>query len=74
MSKVVFKTFLTPIDLHFLFTKVSDNKPVAITKIPEDDQNLYYKDEPYTTKKLHQRLIVTYSPKYALYQKKIRDK
>ena len=32
------------------------------------------KDEPYTTKKLHQRLIVTYSPKYALYQKSIRDK
>jgi hypothetical protein len=35
---------------------------------------LYYKDEPYTTKKLHQRLIITYSPKYALYQKTIRDK
>lgn len=45
-----------------------------ITTIPEDDQNLYYKDHPYTTKKLHQRLIVTYSPKYALYQRTIRDK
>lgn len=56
------------------FKRVSDDKPVDITKIPEDDQNLYYKDEPYTTKKLHQRLIVTYSPKYALYQKTIRDK
>lgn len=56
------------------FKRVSDNKPVDITTIPEDDQNLYYKDEPYTTKKLHQRLIVTYSPKYALYQKTIRDK
>ncbi|MDQ9765956.1 hypothetical protein RFZ33_02520, partial [Acinetobacter baumannii] len=25
-------------------------------------------------KKLHQRLVITYSPKYALYQKSIRDK
>lgn len=32
-----------------------------------------YKDEPYTPKKLHQRLIITYSPKYARYQKSIRD-
>lgn len=56
------------------FKRVSDDKPVDITKIPADDQNLYYKDEPYTSKKLHQRLIVTYSPKYALYQKSIRDK
>ncbi len=56
------------------FKRVSDDKPVDITKIPEDDQNLYYKDQPYTTKKLHQRLIITYSPKYALYQKTIRDK
>jgi Transposase len=56
------------------FKRVSDDKPVDITKIPEDNQNLYYKDEPYTTKKLHQRLIVTYSPKYALYQKTIRDR
>lgn len=56
------------------FKRVSDDKPVDITKIPDDDQNLYYKDEPFTTKKLHQRLIVTYSPKYAQYQKTIREK
>lgn len=55
------------------FKRVSDDKPVDITKLSEDDTNLYYKDEPYTTKKLDQRLIVTYSPKYARYQKKIRD-
>nr|WP_330386842.1 transposase [Robinsoniella peoriensis] len=48
--------------------------PVDVSEIPEDDTNLYYKDEPYTTKKLHQRLIITYSPKYALYQKTIRNK
>ena len=56
------------------FKKISDDTPVDITKLPEDDKGLYYKDEPYTTKKLHQRLIITYSPKYALYQKSIRDK
>lgn len=56
------------------FKRVSDDKPVDITKLPEDDKGLYYKDEPYTTKKLHQRLIITYSPKYALYQKSIREK
>ncbi len=56
------------------FKRVCDDKPVDLTKLPEDDKGLYYKDEPYTTKKLHQRLIMTYSPKYALYQKSIRDK
>ena len=56
------------------FKRVSDDKPVDLTKLPKDDKGLYYKDEPYTTKKLHQRLIITYSPKYALYQKSIRGK
>ncbi len=55
------------------FKRVSDDKAIDLDQIPEDDQGLYYKDEPYTTKKLHQRLIITYSPKYARYQKKIRD-
>lgn len=39
-----------------------------------DESGLYYKESPYTTKKLHQRLIITYSPKYAAYQKQIRKK
>ena len=56
------------------FKRVSDDKTVDISKLPEDDKGLYYKDEPYTTKKLQQRLIITYSPKYALYQKSIRSK
>lgn len=38
-----------------------------------DDNGLYYKGEPYTPHALHQRLIVTYSPKYTRYQKSIRD-
>lgn len=57
------------------FRRLSDDKPVDITNLSEEDQNsLFYKDDPYTTKKLHQRLIVTYSPKYAAYQKTIRSK
>lgn len=56
------------------FKRVSDDMPVDITSLPDNDTNLYYKDEPYTPKKLHQRLIVTYSPKYARYQKTIREK
>ena len=56
------------------FKKVSDDTPVDITKLNSNDKGLYYKDEPYTTKKLHQRLIFTYSPKYAAYQRTIRDK
>ena len=40
------------------FKRVSDNMPVDITQLPADDKELYYKDEPYTTKKLHQRLII----------------
>lgn len=56
------------------FKRVSDDTPVDLTQLPADDKGLYYKDEPYTTKKLHQRLILTYSPKYALYQKALRDK
>ncbi len=55
------------------FKRVSDDMPVDISQLPPDDQGLYYKDEPYSTKKLHQRLIVTYSPKYALYQKMLRS-
>ena len=56
------------------FKRVSDDMPVDITTLAEDDTGLYYKDEPYTPRKLHQRLIITYSPKYARYQKSIREK
>lgn len=56
------------------FKRVSDGKDVDITTLPDDDTGLYYKEEPYTPHTLYQRLIVTYSPKYARYQKAIRDK
>ena len=57
------------------FKRLSDHKRADITSLGGDDMDsLYYKEEPYTTKKLDQRLIVTYSPKYAAYQKEIRDR
>lgn len=55
------------------FKRVSDDTPVDISTLSEDDNGLYYKEEPYTPYSLHQRLIVTYSPKFARYQKTIRD-
>ena len=55
------------------FKRVPDDSSVDLSKVPEDDTGLYYKDEPYTPHSLHQRLIITYSPKYAKYQKTIRD-
>lgn len=55
------------------FKCLSDDVFVDITNLSEGDKDqLYYKDEPFTTKKLHQRLIITYSPKYAAYQKAVR--
>ena len=55
------------------FRRVSDNKPVDIENLSDEDMNgLFYKEEPYSTARLHQRMIVTYSPKYAVYQKSIR--
>lgn len=56
------------------FKRVSDGQEIDISSLSDDDTGLYYKEEPYTPHKLHQRLIVTYSPKYARYQKTIRDK
>lgn len=55
------------------FKRVSDNLPVDLSKISDDDMGLYYKDAPYTPHTLQQRLIITYSPKYARYQKTIRS-
>lgn len=54
------------------FKRLSDDQPVNLDDVKEEKQSLFYKDCPYTTKKLHQRLIITYSPKYAAYQKESR--
>ena len=55
------------------FKRLIDDKPVNLAELPEDDMNLYYKEEPYVSKKLNQRLIVTYSPKFARYQRTVRN-
>jgi len=57
--------------------RLSDNNKVKLTDIKKlvDDTNIYYKEEPYEDSNiLNQKLIVTYSPVYAKYQKTIRDK
>lgn len=59
--------------------RVSDDKHVDINEIKETPElfkdMLYYKEEPYGTKKVPgQIMYVTYSPSYAVYQKNIRDK
>ncbi|HIS56190.1 MAG TPA: IS1634 family transposase [Candidatus Fimimorpha excrementavium] len=57
------------------FRRLSDNKLVDLDDITSDDYDqLFYKEEPYSSKKLEQRLIITYSPKYAAYQKEIRQR
>lgn len=57
------------------FKRISDGKEIEdISKIDPADKDIYYKEAPYTPKKIHQTLIITYSPKYAAYQKSIREK
>ena len=57
------------------FRRLSDHKLVDLDQLTDDDfDQLFYKEEPYSSKKLEQRLIITYSPKYAAYQKEIRQK
>lgn len=57
------------------FRNVKDDTVVDLDSLDKSDESsLYYKVIPYSTKQLHQRLIITYSPKYATYQKQIREK
>ena len=57
------------------FCRLSDHKLVDLDQLTDKDYDqLFYKEEPYSTKKLEQRLLITYSPKYAAYQKEIREK
>ena len=56
------------------FKRLSDNKKVKFESISDEDTTeLYYKEIPYTSGSIDQRLIITYSPKYAAYQKTIRE-
>ncbi len=59
--------------------RVSDGEKVELSKIKAElekyTRELYYKEEPYGTKKVPgQIMYVTYSPKYALYQREVRSR
>lgn len=57
------------------FRRLSDGKLVDLDQLGDDDYNeIFYKEEPYSSKKLEQRLLITYSPKYASYQKEVRER
>lgn len=58
--------------------RLKDGATVDIEEIQREPykhiDDIYYKEEPYGTKKVTgQLMIVTYSPRYAIYQKEIRD-
>lgn len=56
------------------FKRLSDRKRTDLSKLSDDDKEaLFYKEIPYETGDIDQLLIVTYSPKYAAYQKTIRE-
>lgn len=56
------------------FRRITDGKAMDITKLSESDKDtLFYKEIPYESGDLDQLLIITYSPRYAAYQKQIRS-
>lgn len=59
------------------FRKLGSKQFIDISKLDETDpevyNTVYYKEVPIESKKLSETLIVTYSPKYKDYQKKIRN-
>lgn len=56
------------------FKRLSDNKKVSAADMEAGDSDeLYYKEIPYVSGNIDQLLIITYSPKYAVYQKAVRD-
>ena len=56
------------------FKRLSDGKRISAQEMENDaSDELYYKEIPYISGDIDQILIVTYSPKYAAYQKTIRD-
>lgn len=54
------------------FHRLSDGQKVDLESI-SDSNELYYKELPYISGNIDQRLIITYSPKFAAYQQSIRQ-
>lgn len=63
---------------HDGFRLIGNNKFINIDTLNEDDinicNNIYYKEIPIKDSDIDERIIVTYSPKYKAYQRKIREK
>lgn len=59
------------------FKKLGDERFIDISTIDESDpviyETVYYKELPVVTKGMDETVIVTYSPKYKAYQRKIRE-
>lgn len=60
------------------FRKVGTTRFIDLRTLDESDEevynSIYYKEVPVVTGNMDEILIVTYSPKYKAYQKKIRDR
>lgn len=59
------------------FRKLGSSEWIDISALDETDpeiyETIYYKEVPVESKKLSETMIVTYSPKYKAYQKRIRE-
>ena len=60
------------------FRKIGSTKFIDIRELDETDEevfnSIYYKEVPVVTGNMDETLIVTYSPKYKAYQKKLRSR
>ena len=60
------------------FKKVGATRFIDLRTLDENDEevynSIYYKEVPIVTGSMDETLVVTYSPKYKAYQKKIRDR
>lgn len=63
---------------HEGFRLIGSDKFINIDDLDEMDENIlnriYYKEIPIRNSDINERMIITYSPKYKAYQKKIRKK
>src|SRR5699024_5934018 len=59
------------------FRKIGSQKFIDIRTLDETDEEIYnsvyYKEYPLVTGDMDETLIITYSPKYAAYQRRIRE-
>lgn len=60
------------------FRKIGSDKFIDLRTLDESDEeaynSIYYKEVPVVTGNMDETLIVTYSPKYKVYQRKIRSR